>query len=52
MEQTAVQWLVEELKKNGYLGVYCTKEEESFHDNNLESIISTAISMEAGANNS
>ena len=46
MKQTAVEWLIEELRKHEFLGTFCTPEELENKKNHVESIIKQAKEME------
>lgn len=46
MKQTAVEWLVEELRKHEFLGTFCTPEELENKKKYVESIIEQAKEME------
>ena len=45
-KQTAVEWLIEELRKHEFLGTFCTPEELENKKNHVESIIKQAKQME------
>ena len=44
--KTAVEWLIEELRKHEFLGTFCTPEELENKKNHVESIIKQAKQME------
>lgn len=46
MKQTAVEWLVDKLNRQGYLGTFCTKEEIEIKRKDMEFIINQAKEIE------
>jgi hypothetical protein len=45
-KQTAVEWLIEELKKNEYLGTFCTADAFAEEEKRMLSICEQAKAME------
>lgn len=46
MKQTAVEYLIEQLNKKGYLGTFCTKDIIEFRGKEIESLINQSKEME------
>lgn len=47
MNDSVVEWLVEQLNKHGYLGTFCDESEIELKRIHMKTIIDLAITMEA-----
>lgn len=46
MRQTAIEWMIEMMNENGFIGVFCTNEEAETRKKQLELIISKSMFFE------
>jgi len=46
MKQTAIEWMLEMLHENGFIGVFCTNEEAEQKGKQLQLIIDKSMSFE------